>query len=80
MKDFMLIFIGPDYAELGLSPEEIQVRMGNWFTWHEKMEKDGVVIKGGHDSPDAMKGTGICLNNFGDNSFSCRLRGDSTAV
>ncbi|MEL7145937.1 MAG: YciI family protein [Bacteroidota bacterium] len=48
MKDFMLIFIGPDYAELGLSPEEIQGRMGKWFAWHEKMEKDGVVIKGGH--------------------------------
>ena len=47
MKDFMLIFIGPDYADLGLSPEEIQGRMGKWFAWHEKMEKDGTVIKHG---------------------------------
>jgi len=48
MKDFMMIFIGPDYGDLGLSPEEIQGRMGKWFAWSQKMEKDGIVIKGGN--------------------------------
>lgn len=31
MKDFMLIFIGETYADMGLSPEELQERMGKWF-------------------------------------------------
>lgn len=46
MKDFMMIFIGEDYGELGLSPEEIQNRMSKWGTWHEKMEKAGIVKYG----------------------------------
>lgn len=47
MKDFMLIFLGKDYNELGLSPEQMQVKMGKWWAWQSKMEADGVV-KGGH--------------------------------
>ncbi|MBM1105276.1 hypothetical protein JQC67_03895 [Aurantibacter crassamenti] len=46
MKDFMMIFIGADYQELGLSPEQLQERMGKWFTWNEKMAAQGIV-KGG---------------------------------
>jgi len=47
MKDFMLIFIGTDYGAMGLSPEEMQKRMGKWFEWQSKMAEQGVV-KGGH--------------------------------
>ncbi|WP_452599706.1 YciI family protein [Pontimicrobium sp. MEBiC01747] len=47
MKEFMMIFIGADYADLGLSPEELQNRMGKWFAWSEKMEKAGIT-KGGN--------------------------------
>ncbi|MEP3208444.1 MAG: YciI family protein [Maribacter sp.] len=46
MKDFMMIFIGADYQELGLSPEQMQNRMGKWFGWNEKMRAQGIV-KGG---------------------------------
>lgn len=46
MKDFMMIFIGADYQELGLSPEELQSRMGKWFAWGQKMEEQGI-LKGG---------------------------------
>lgn len=46
MKDFMMIFIGEDYSDLGLSPEEIQGRMGKWMEWSDKMGKQGIV-KGG---------------------------------
>mgnify|MGYP000353380529 CR=1 FL=1 len=46
MKDFMMIFIGADYQELGLSPEELQNRMGKWFAWGQKMETQGI-LKGG---------------------------------
>ena len=46
MKEFMMIFIGADYQELGLSPEQLQVRMGNWGTWGAKMKDQGI-LKGG---------------------------------
>ena len=46
MKEFMLLFIGADYEELGLSPEELQTRMGKWFAWGEKMKKQGI-LRGG---------------------------------
>ncbi|MEO0528822.1 MAG: YciI family protein [Bacteroidota bacterium] len=46
MKDFMMIFIGADYQELGLSPEELQGRMGKWFAWNDKMERQGIVKEG----------------------------------
>ena len=46
MKNFMMIFIGADYVDLGLSPEEMQNRMGKWFAWGNKMEQAGV-LRGG---------------------------------
>jgi len=46
MKDFMMIFIGADYEEIGLSPEQLQDRMGRWFAWGDKMQKQGI-LKGG---------------------------------
>jgi hypothetical protein len=46
MKEFMMIFIGADYGDLGLSPEEIQGRMGKWFAWSQKMEELGIVRGG----------------------------------
>lgn len=42
MKDFMLIFLGSDYEELGLSPEQMQERMGRWFAWNTKMQEAGI--------------------------------------
>lgn len=47
MKDFMMIFVGQNYEQLGLSPEEMQVSMGKWFAWGDKMGKQGI-LKGGH--------------------------------
>ncbi|MFK5973079.1 MAG: YciI family protein [Flavobacteriaceae bacterium] len=47
MKDFMMIFIGADYQELGLSPEQLQGRMGKWFAWNDKMGEQGI-LKGGN--------------------------------
>ena len=46
MKEFMLIFIGADYEALGLSPEELQQRMGRWFAWGDKMKSQGI-LRGG---------------------------------
>ncbi len=58
MKEFMLIFIGTNYAEMGLSPEEMQARMGNWFTWQQQMEKDGVVKNGNALHPESRRVVG----------------------
>ncbi len=41
-----MIFMGPDYGELGLSPEQIQERMGKWFAWSEKMGAKGIIKSG----------------------------------
>lgn len=46
MKQFMMIFIGADYTDLGLSPEEMQNRMEKWFAWGNKMGEAGI-LKGG---------------------------------
>jgi len=46
MKDFMMLFISADYAAMGLSPEEMQGRMGKWFAWDSKMKEAGVVKSG----------------------------------
>lgn len=50
MKDFMMIFIGADYESMGLSPEQMQERMGRWFSWHQKMSEQGIIKNG-----DALK-------------------------
>lgn len=47
MKEFMMIFLSKDYGELGLSPQDIQGRMGKWWAWQSKMSADGVMV-GGH--------------------------------
>ncbi len=46
MKEFMMIFIGADYEELGLSPDQLQERMGKWFAWGGKMKNQGI-LRGG---------------------------------
>lgn len=46
MKDFMMIFMGTDYETLGLSPEEMQARMGKWFAWDAKMKAQGILKHG----------------------------------
>ena len=52
MKEFMLIFLGADYSELGLSPDEMQNRMGKWWEWNGKMEKQGISKSGNALHPE----------------------------
>jgi len=54
MKEFMLIFIGSEYATLGLSPEQMQERMGKWFAWTQKMQEADVMVNG-----NALDGTTV---------------------
>ena len=54
MKDYMMIFIGASYEELGLSPEQLQERMGKWFAWGNKMQEQGI-LRGGEALTPAVK-------------------------
>ncbi|GAB1856284.1 YciI family protein [Flavobacteriaceae bacterium MHTCC 0001] len=58
MKDFMMIFIGADYTDLGLSPEDLQNRMGKWFAWNDKMTKAGIVKHGDALTPQIRRISG----------------------
>ncbi len=46
MKEFMFIFIGADYQQFDLSPEETQVQMGKWFAWIDDLKKQGKYVDG----------------------------------
>jgi len=53
----MLIFQGPDYSKLGISPEEMQGQMQKWFDWVDKLQKENQ-YGGGH----ALHPTGKVLS------------------
>ena len=58
MKDYMLIFLGADYTEMNLSPEQIQARMGKWFAWNAKMQEQGIVKEGNALHPEMRRVSG----------------------
>ncbi len=58
MKEFMMIFMGPDYQSLGMSPEEMQANMGKWFAWNDKMTAQGIVQHGNALQPHGKHITG----------------------
>jgi hypothetical protein len=46
MKDFLLIFRGPDYSELNLPPEQSQAAMKKWFDWVGELHAKGQYVAG----------------------------------
>jgi hypothetical protein len=58
MKDYMMIFLGADYSSLGLSPEQMQERMGKWFAWGNKMSEAGILKGGEALTPDVRQISG----------------------
>lgn len=58
MKQFMMIFIGADYTDLGLSQEEMQNRMEKWFAWGNKMEQANILKDGEALTPQIRRITG----------------------
>lgn len=46
MKEYMMLFLGGDYTAAGLSPDQIQERMGKWFAWNTKMREQGILVGG----------------------------------
>lgn len=65
----MLIFKGTHYDDLGLSPEEMQQRLGKWWEWSQKLEAQGVLTGG-----DALNG------GFREISGADRIVSDRTTV
>ena len=65
----MMIFIGADYQELGLSPEQMQNRMGKWFGWNEKMSSQGIV-KGGEALVPVVKRVSGLKRTITDGPFA----------
>lgn len=53
MKEFMLIFIGADYAKANLSPEQMQAQMGKWFAWIDQLKAKGIYVDGKPLTPAA---------------------------
>lgn len=47
MKDFLLMFKGTNYADMGLSPDELRLKLSKWWEWQQKMEAKGI-LKGGN--------------------------------
>jgi hypothetical protein len=45
MKEFMLIFSGPDYSH-HLSPDQSQAQFGKWYAWVEDLKKKGLYKEG----------------------------------
>ncbi|KAB1160792.1 YciI family protein [Tenacibaculum aiptasiae] len=58
MKNFMMIFIGKEYIDLGLSEEDVQARMEKWFAWSNKMEQAGILRGGEALTPQIRRVTG----------------------
>lgn len=46
MKEFMMIFVGGDYEQSELSPEQIQARLAKWNKWVDDLKKDDNFING----------------------------------
>ncbi len=53
-----MIFIGADYEELGLSPEQLQDKMSQWFNWGDKMQEEGVLRGGAALMPNGKRISG----------------------
>ncbi len=53
MKQFMMLFFGPYYHELNMTPEETQQMMQKWFDWVDKLKAKDLYIAGDPLTPDA---------------------------
>jgi hypothetical protein len=52
MKDFMLVFRGPNYEELNFTPEQSQAAMQKWMDWIGKLSAQGRYVGGAPLTPD----------------------------
>ena len=58
MKEFMMIFIGGDYAEAQLSPEDVEAKMKRWYAWVDELKDQGLYVNGKPLTADAKRVSG----------------------
>lgn len=58
MKEFMMIFIGGDYASAQLSPAEAEKRMHKWYAWVEELKSQEIYINGKPLLPESKRVSG----------------------
>jgi len=46
MQEYMMIFIGEDYGDLDLSPQEIGARIEKWDAWVGRLSQEGLFVDG----------------------------------
>jgi hypothetical protein len=46
MKEFMFIFKGPYFEDLGMSAAEAEANMYKWIGWVQQLKTDGIYIEG----------------------------------
>lgn len=46
MKEFMFIFKGPYYEDMGLSAAEAEGNMYKWLDWVQQLKNEGVYVEG----------------------------------
>lgn len=46
MKEFMLIFCGADYGQLGFSPDKMQTQFAKWNAWIDGLKKKNAYVEG----------------------------------
>jgi len=54
-----MIFIGGDYGEAGLTPEQIQQKMEKWNSWVEDLMSRELYVNGKPLLPEAKRVSGI---------------------
>ena len=54
MKELMMIFVGGDYEQSELSPDQIQSRLAKWNQWVDDLKKDDNFINGRALKPRAV--------------------------
>ena len=46
MKEYMMIFIGEDYGDLDMSPQDIGARIERWGAWVGRLTQEGLFVDG----------------------------------
>ncbi len=54
----MLIFIGADYEEANLSPDQIQAHMQKWYAWVQELQERQIYVEGRPLTPAAKRVSG----------------------
>ncbi len=58
MKEFMMIFMGAGYEKKGLSPDQMEERMGKWIAWMTDLKDQDLYVEGRPLLPNSKRVSG----------------------